>query len=179
MNLRHYVGTILAYSFNHWIGRLPCHFIRRQFLRQWLAGIGEGSVVQMGCRFLNGRKVSLGPRNIINSGCLFDGRKFGIRTGADVSIGPEATILTLGHEPQSPDFDDRGGEVEIQDRVWIGYRAMILPGVRIGEGAVVGAGAVVTRDVAPYTIVAGNPARKIGERSHTLKYRLKIGTFLS
>jgi len=121
----------------------------------------------MGCRFLNGRKVFLGERNVINFGCLFDGRHFSIRTGTNVSIGPEATILTLGHDPRSATFADRGGDVEIGDRAWIGYRAIVLPGVTIGEGAVVGAGAVVTRDVEPYAIVAGNPAKKIGERGRT------------
>lgn len=121
----------------------------------------------MGCRFLNGRKVFIGERNVINFGCLFDGRKFEIRTGRNVSIGPEATILTLGHDPRSATFADRGGDVEIGDRAWIGYRAIVLPGVTIGEGAVVGAGAVVTRDVEPYAIVAGNPAKKIGERGRT------------
>jgi len=113
---------------------------------------------------LNGRKVFLGERNVINFGCLFDGRKFSIRTGSNVSIGPEATILTLGHDPRSATFEDRGGDVVIDDHVWIGYRAIILPGVMIGEGAVVGAGAVVTKDVEPHAMVAGNPARKIGER---------------
>ena len=85
--------------------------------------------------------------------------------GSNVSIGPEATILTLGHDPRSAAFADRGGDVVIGDRVWIGYRAIILPGVTIGEGAVVGAGALVTKDVEPYVIVVGNPARKIGERA--------------
>jgi maltose O-acetyltransferase len=118
----------------------------------------------MGCRFLNGRKVFLGERNVVNFGCLFDGRKFSIRTGSNVSIGPEATILTLGHDPRSAIFEDRGGAVVIGDRVWIGYRAIVLPGVSIGEGAVVGAGAVVTKNVEPYAIVAGNPAREIGLR---------------
>ena len=119
----------------------------------------------MGCRFLNGRKVFLGERNVINFGCLFDGRKFRITTGSNVSIGPEATILTLGHDPRSATFEDRGGDVVIGDRVWIGYRAIVLPGVCIGEGAVIGAGAVVAKNVEPYAIVAGNPARKIGERA--------------
>jgi acetyltransferase-like isoleucine patch superfamily enzyme len=59
----------------------------------------------------------------------------------------------------------RGGGVVIGDRVWIGYRAIVLPGVKIGEAAVVGAGALVTKDVEPYAIVAGNPARKLGERA--------------
>jgi acetyltransferase-like isoleucine patch superfamily enzyme len=140
--------------------------------------------VQMGCRFLNGRKVFLGERNVINFGCLLDGRKFSIRTGSNVSIGPEATILTLGHDPRSATFEDRGGDVVIGDRVWIGYRAIILPGVTIGEGAVVRAGAVVTKNVEPYTIVAGNPDRAVGRRkqvsgtndfAYELKYRPWLG----
>jgi acetyltransferase-like isoleucine patch superfamily enzyme len=60
----------------------------------------------------------------------------------------------------------------IGNRVWIGYGAIILPGLTIGEGAVVGAGAVVTKDVEPFAIVGGNPARKIGERARELNYRL-------
>ena len=114
---------------------------------------------------MNGRKVFLGERNVINFGCLFDGRKFQIRTGSNVSIGPEAAILTLGHDPRSATFKDQGGDVVVGDRVWIGYRAIVLPGVTIGEGAVIGAGAVVTKDVEPYAIVVGNPARKVGVRT--------------
>jgi maltose O-acetyltransferase len=132
----------------------------------------------MGCRFLNGRKVFLGARNVINFGCLFDGRCYTIRVGDDVSIGPEATILTLGHDPQSADFADKGGDVSIGNRVWIAYRAIILPGVTIGEGAVIGAGSVVAHDIEPYTIVAGAPARKIGERPHELRYELHYSPFL-
>jgi maltose O-acetyltransferase len=164
MNARIFAGAVLAYVYNHWVGNLPSRLLREVYLRRWLGSLGAKSGVQMGCRFLNGRKVSLGERNVINFGCLFDGRKFSIRTGSNVSIGPEATILTLGHDPRSATFEDLGGDVVIGDRVWIGYRAIILPGVTIGEGAVIGAGAVVTKDVEPYAIVGGNPARKIGER---------------
>ena len=78
--------------------------------------------------------------------------------------------MTLGHDPRSATFEDRGGDVVIGDRVWIGYRAIILPGVTIGEGAVVGSGAVISKNVDPYAIVAGNPARKIGERPKDLVY---------
>jgi maltose O-acetyltransferase len=132
----------------------------------------------MNCRFLNGRKVYLGDRNVLNFGCLLDGRVYPIHIGNDVSIGPEATILTLGHDPQSPDFADKGGEVVIGNHAWIAYRAIILPGVRIGEGAVVAAGAVVTRDVEPFAIVAGSPARKVGERNRNLSYQLNFHPFL-
>jgi maltose O-acetyltransferase len=173
MNIRMLAGGMIAYCYNHWIGHVPSRCIRKHYLTPWLGAFGEGSSVQMGCRFLNGRKVHMGDRNVINFGCLLDGRKFHIRTGSDVSIGPEASILTLGHDPQSPRFDDRGGDVIIGDRVWIGYRAMILPGVMIGEGAVIGAGAVVTRNVGAFEIVAGNPARKIGQRTKELNYQLE------
>lgn len=149
------------------------------YLRPYLANCGTGTSVQTGCRFLNGRKVHFGDRNVVNFGCLFDGRKFHIRTGHDVSIGPEASILTLGHDPQSPDFADQGGDVVIGDRVWIGCGAIVLPGVTIGEGAVVGAGAVVTKDVEPFTIVAGNPARQIGRRNPQLTYNLKFAPWLA
>ncbi len=171
MNFRIIGGSLLALVYNHGLGGFPSRTLRNIYLRSWLGGLGAGTGVQMNCRFLNGRKVHFGARNVINFGCLFDGRKFSIRTGDDVSIGPEASILTLGHDPQSPDFADRGGEVIVGDRAWIGYRAIILPGIKIGDGAVVGAGAVVTRDVEPFTIVAGNPARKIGERNRDLQYR--------
>ena len=60
----------------------------------------------------------------------------------------------------------------IGNRVWIGYRALILSGVEIGEGA------VVTKDVEPFTIIAGNPARKIGERNRELRYELRFDPFL-
>jgi acetyltransferase-like isoleucine patch superfamily enzyme len=177
-NPRLLLGGLMAYGYNDWVGRIPSRTLRRLYLRAYLGGMLRGTGVQMGCRFLNGRKVFLGERNVINFGCLFDGRRYIIRTGSDVSIGPEASILTLGHDPQSPEFADRGGDVIIENRVWIGYRALILAGVRIGEGAVVGAAAVVTKDVEPFSIVAGNPARKIGERMQALTYDLKYDPFL-
>jgi maltose O-acetyltransferase len=109
---------------------------------------------------------------------MLDGRKYEIRTGDDVSIGPEATVLSLGHDPQSPDFADRGGRVVIGNHVWIGYRAIIMPGVTIGDGAVIAAGAIVTKDIEPFTIAAGTPARPIGVRQRDLRYRLNYRPFL-
>jgi acetyltransferase-like isoleucine patch superfamily enzyme len=178
MNNRVLAGSVLAYVYNHWVGNFPSRRVRAIYLKWWLGGVGTKTGVQMGCRFLNGRKVFLGEQNVINIGCLFDGRKFHIRTGRNVSIGPEATILTLGHDPKSTVFADRGGDVVIGDRVWIGYRATILPGVTIGEGAVIGAGAVVTKSVEPFTIMAGSPARKIGERPSGLDYECDYQAWL-
>ncbi|NDV62314.1 acetyltransferase [Puniceicoccales bacterium CK1056] len=179
MKSRVLAGALCAYIHNEWINSVPSRKLRGFYLRQWLGKMGRGSSVQMRCRFLNGRKVLLGERNVINFGCLFDGRKFEIRTGSDVSIGPEASILTLGHDPQSKSFADKGGSVIIGDHVWIGYRALILPGVSIGDGAVVAAGSVVSRDVDPYTIVAGTPAKVIGTRERELDYRLSFAPWLT
>jgi maltose O-acetyltransferase len=178
MDKRLLAGGLLSYGYNHWLSNCPSRWIRHAFLRRYMGSMGEGSGVQMGCRFLNGRKVHLGERNVINFGNLFDGRHYEIRTGSDVSIGPEASILTLGHDPQSPDFGDRGGDVIIGNRVWIGYRAIILPGVSIGEGAVIAAGAVVSRNVEPFSIVAGVPAKTVGVRNQSLEYELRFNPFL-
>jgi acetyltransferase-like isoleucine patch superfamily enzyme len=177
--MRPLIGGLAAYFYNSLVGKIPSHAIRNGWLKIYLPDFGSGTFVQSRCRFLNGRKVHFGKRNVINFGCLFDGRKFHIRTGDDVSIGPEATILTLGHDPQSPDFADRGGDVIIGHRVWVAYRAIILPGITIGDGAVIGAGAVVTKNVEPFAIMAGNPARKIGERNKDLRYELNFAPWLS
>lgn len=178
MDSKIFAGSLLSFLYNGLVGRIPSRTLRSLYLRSYLARFGRGTGVQMGCRFLNGRKIHLGDRNVINFGCLLDGRRHSIRTGSDVSIGPEAAILTLGHDPQSPDFADKGGDVIIGDRAWICYRAIILPGVTIGEGAVVGAGAVVSRDVGPYTIVAGSPAKPIGTRTQNLRYHCDFAPWL-
>ena len=171
-------GSFLAWGYNSVCGKLPSRHLRSLYLRHYLDHLGCGSSVQMGCSFLNGRKVSFGRRNVINFGCVFDGRTYRISTGDDVSIGPEAVILTLGHDPQSSTFVDQGGDVLIGNQVWIAYRAIVLPGITIGDGAVIAAGAVVTRNVAPFAIVAGCPARKVGERNPDLNYQLQCSPFL-
>ncbi len=178
MAARLILGTLLAYLYNAWIGRLPSRRVRRLFLSGWLGRLGHHTGVQLNCRFLNGRKVHLGDRNVVNFGTLMDGRHFTISTGTDVSIGPEAAILTLGHDPMSPNFSDKGGPVTIGNHVWIGYRAIILPGVTIGDGAVVAAGAIVTSDVPAFQIVAGSPAKSIGGRNSDLDYRLDYRPWL-
>ena len=179
MTFRSAIGALSAYGYNGLLTHVPSHWIRRFLLWILLKRLGSGTNIQMRCRFLNGRRVSFGDGNVINFGCLLDGRKFNITTGRNVSMGPEATILTLGHDPQSSGFENRGGDVVIGDRVWIGYRAIIMPGVTVGEGAVVAAGAVVTKDVDAFTIVAGVPAQKIGDRNDQLTYNLAHSAFLT
>lgn len=90
--------------------------------------------------------------------------------GSYVMMGQDCLIYTRNHKfsdvrrPMCFQGFQAYKPIEIQDDVWIGGRVTILPGVRIGNGAIIGAGSVVTKDVDPYTIVAGNPAKKIGKR---------------
>lgn len=108
-----------------------------------------------------GKPVAIGERCFIQQCCTFFGRG-GIDIGNDVFIGPKVNLITINHDV---DPDNRsatyGRRIVIEDKVWIGINSTILPGVKIGYGAIVGAGSVVTKDVEPMTIVAGNPARVI------------------
>ena len=87
-----------------------------------------------------------------------------IEIGNDVCISESVSILTGTHDVTSVNFDLVTKPIKVCDKVWIATGAMILPGVTIGEGAVIAAGAVVTKDVEPWTIVGGNPAKFIKKR---------------
>ena len=95
MNVKVVVGALLAYVCNAILSYLPVQPIRHVFLRAYLAGLGNQSDIQMRCRFLNGRKISIGDRNVINTDACSTVGSFP-STGSDVSIGPEATILPSG-----------------------------------------------------------------------------------
>lgn len=108
-----------------------------------------------------GKPVTIGKGCFIQQCCTFFGRG-GITIGNGVFIGPKCNLITINHDV-SPDNRSAtyGRPIVIEDKVWIGINSTVLPGVRIGLGAIVGAQSVVTRDVPPMTIVAGNPARII------------------
>lgn len=106
-----------------------------------------------------GKNIRIGRRVFINSGCKFQDQG-GIVIGDDVLIGHNCVIATLNHvdDPENR-ADMLPKPVRIADKVWIGANVTILPGVTVGEGAILAAGAVVTKDVAPRTVVGGVPAR--------------------
>lgn len=108
-----------------------------------------------------GKPVTIGKRCFIQQCCTFFGRG-GIEIGDDVFIGPKCNLITINHDV-NPDNRSAtyGKPIKIEDKVWLGINATVLPGVTLGYGCIVGANSVVTKDVPPMTIVAGNPARII------------------
>lgn len=166
----YFIYNFHLYVINHCITRIPIHWVRNLFFAPLFKRIGSGNGFLIGVRFRNPRNISIGNNNIFNGDVLLDGRNGTLTIGNNVNIGPECMIWTLEHNPQDPDFADRPGNVTIDDYVWLGSRVIVLPGVHIGRGAVVAAGAVVTKDVAPMTIVGGVPAKQIGTRDTEPRY---------
>lgn len=172
-------------------GLIPSHTVRL-FLYRYLfrVGIGKDSSIHWLARFNNPSGVAIGHNTIIGNDAFLDGRhkrnggsyvsdffspaRRPLRIGNNVSIAGEVRIFTMQHDIDDPYFHEEEGEVVIDDYAAIGTRVTILPGVHIGRGAVVGSGAVVTHDVAPYSLVGGVPAKHIRYRSKDLRYTLKF-----
>ena len=156
----------------HFVGYVPSHHFRRFFYRLFGMKIGRGSTIHMGARFYDPRNIQIGQDSIIGEGAVLDGRDKLI-IGDHVDIASEVMIYNSEHNVQSANFEAIKKPVVIEDYVFVGPRAIILPGIKIGKGAVVGAGAVVTKDVGEYEIVGGVPAKVIGIRkTKDLHYRL-------
>ena len=113
-----------------------------------------------------GKPVTIGEDCFIQQCCTFFGRG-GITIGNGVFIGPKCNLITINHDP-NPDNRSAtyGKPIVIEDKVWIGINSTILPGVKIGYGALMVAESGVTHDLPPRTIVAGNPSRIIKKIGH-------------
>ncbi len=151
---------------------VPSHFIRKSIFRLAGVKIGKGSSIHLGARFFNPAGVVIGEDSVIGDNAFLDGRAK-LVIGDHVDIASQVLIYNSEHDLESDTFSAIEQPVTIEDYVFVGPRAIILPGVRIGKGAVVAAGAVVTKDVEPFKIVAGIPAKVIGERKNkNPRYRL-------
>jgi acetyltransferase-like isoleucine patch superfamily enzyme len=153
------------------ISRLPFHTFRIWLLRMLKANIGNNVGLYRGFEVRRPSKLSIGNSTVIGHGALLDAR-MGLTIGNNVNLSNEVMIWTLHHDYNDTGFAAVGSPVVIEDYVWLCSRAIILPGVTIGKGAVVAAGAVVARDVLPYTVVGGVPAKKIADRNRDLTYDL-------
>lgn len=171
--LSRFLSEFRLYLCNEWMNAIPSHTIRRWYYRKVMGfKIEKNCAIFMHTTFGCAKGFTMGSDSIINSRCRIDQRGT-IIIGKKVAIANEVNILTADHEFDSPDFTGRERPVVIEDYVWIGARAIILPGITLGKGSVVAAGSVVTKDVPPYSVVAGVPAKIVNTRPTNLDYETK------
>lgn len=147
---------------NNVISKLPSRRIRLWFLRKYGAKIEKVSIFG-GFEIRSPEKLTIKKGSSIGPRVRLDARN-SLTIAENVTIAAEVMIWTLHHDYNSLTFKGIGDPVTIEKYSWICSRSIILPGVTIGEGAVVASGSVVTKDVEPYTIVGGIPAKVIGQR---------------
>lgn len=137
--------------------------LRRNLLQELLGSIGEGTELRPPLYVDYGSNISIGARCFANYG-LVALDVAAITIGNDVQMGPNVQLLTPTHPVEAGPRRDKweaAKSITIEDNVWLGGGVIVLPGVTIGENTVVGAGAVVTRDLPPNVVAVGNPARVI------------------
>lgn len=168
------LSSLIDNLFLYWIAYIPSMHVRMFFYRfVYLMDIEKYCVIYKGAEFRSPEKLHIGKGSIIGDNVMLDARA-GIYIGENVNFSTDVQIWTYQHDYRDPEFrclPEHVGSVVIGNRAWIGPRATILHSVRIGDGAVVAAGAVVTKDVPPYTLVAGIPAKEVGKRPENLVYQ--------
>lgn len=173
-NMKTQLAFILLKLFNVSYKLIPFFSLKKSFASIFGVKIGKHSYIHTPVRFFHFGRLTISDNSVVNSGCYLDNRR-GINIGRNVSIAHDVKIYTLGHEIDDPYFRLKGASVKINDNAVIFANAQIMPGVEIGEGAIVYPGSVVTRDVEPYCVVGGNPAKKLRERERNIKYELDYG----
>lgn len=167
----------------YWVAHIPSHRIRNFIYRYaYLMPLSKDVVIYKGAEIRFPANCFIGEGSIIGDNVILDARE-GIEIGEDVNFSSNVSIWTLQHDYRDPLFKcnpEHYGPVLINNRVWIGPNVIILPNVKIGEGAVVAAGSVVTKDVPPFALVGGIPAKVIGSRPKDLRYKFtgKHSSFL-
>lgn len=152
---------------------LHSHLLRRLFMKGFCGAWGKDNCILRNCDIRKPKNIYIGSNVAINNNVLLDGRGGRLTLEDCVDVAQDAQIWTLGHDINDISHKTVGADVTIKHHAWICTRAIILPGVTIGEGAVVAAGAVVTKDVPASSIVGGMPAKVIGKRNNPLKYKIK------
>lgn len=167
--LKRYLKGLLALQLKL-LSHFPSHHLRNFSLRYFFKlKLKKEAVLYSGFTIRKPNNISIGKGTVVGYNCELDGR-MGLHIGENVNISSDVKFYTLQHDYNSPDFNAVGAQVIVEDYVWVSVRAIILPGVTIGKGSVIAAGAVVTKNVEPYSIMGGIPAKKIGERSKSLNY---------
>lgn len=160
------------------IAYLPTHSLRNTIYKNvFKIKLGDKSTIYHGCEIISPWKLEIGDGSIVGIKNIIDARA-GIYIGKNVNLSHEVNLWTMQHDVNDLFFSNVSGSIYISDYAWIGNRVIILPGVKIGKGAVIAAGSIVTKDVEDFSIYAGVPARRIGARSENLKYKLEIIGFI-
>ena len=158
---------LLDFLINDILPFLPSWALRRCIFKSLGAKIGESAYIMKKNHIINANLLKLGAHSHINRGCVVDARG-GIEIGNNVSISYNVSLITGGHDVNSSSFRGIFHPIHIKEYAWLGVGCTVLQGVTIGKGSVVCAGAVVTKDVSDYDIVAGIPAKRIGVRTKSL-----------
>lgn len=169
--LTRYANGLLLYELGL-IGRIPSRTIRTWLLKNiFCVSVGKNVTIYRWKEIRNPWNIQIGDGTIIGDDAILDGRH-GIHIGKNCNFSTGVWIWTEQHDYNDPYFNctNKGGGVVIGDRAWISSRTTILPNIRIGEGTVIAAGAVVTKDCDQYAIYGGVPAKRIKERTHNLEY---------
>ena len=158
-----YIGLLVR-----WLPGFEGIALRSEFYRLLFAKLDGFAFIYQGAYLDHSQNITAGRSLAINTGAFISARA-PLRFGNGVLVGPNAVIITSHHRYDMPDrpISEQGhalAEIRIGDDCWIGANAVILAGVNVAEGTIVSAGSVVTRDTEPYSIVAGAPAARIGER---------------
>lgn len=162
-HLKDYKQGLKWWYINNWLCNVPSRRFRIKRLKRFGMVFDGDACLYAGFHIRCPERIRIGDGVSIGPKVLLDGRK-GLTLGKSVVIGYEAIIWTLHHDYNDLLFCGKGAPVVIGDYAWICSRSIILPGITVGEGAVVASGAVVTKDVPPYSIVGGIPAKVIGHR---------------
>lgn len=168
------IYLFLYYGFAYFIPMQPIptyqlgYYLRLKLAKRLLKKCGTEVIVKNRCYFGNGARLSAGNRSQLGQGARLNGI---IHIGDDVMMGPDVVMMATSHAysdrtiPMNQQGEAEEKAIIIGNNVWVGTRAILLPGVSIGDNSIIGAGSIVTKSFPSDSVIAGNPAKLIGTRN--------------
>ncbi len=157
-HLRGFIGGWKWFYINSILSVFPSKHVRYYGLKQQGADLAKNVRFYQGFHIRNPKGLRIEDHVTIGPKCLLDGR-LGLTIRHHAVIAYDAVIWTLNHDYNDPSFCGKGGATEIGPYAWICSRSIILPGIKVGEGAIIASGAIVTKDVPPYEIWGGGTGK--------------------
>ena len=157
-------------------GMIPSFTLRKFIYKNiFMMKIGKGTKIRGFVEFIAPWNIEIGENTMIGQECKLDGRN-GLLIGNNVNISDCVAIWTEQHDINDKNFacNEKGGKVTVGNRVWLGFRSVVLPNINIEEGVVLATGAIATKSCEKFSLYAGVPAKKIKDRNNNLEYDLDI-----